>query len=61
MYKAFELRAYPNGEQSILFAKTFGCVSKVYNLMLGDKIKRYDQANETLRNIQAAALDSPRG
>jgi putative transposase len=49
MYKSFQFRAYPNKEQSVLFAKTFGCVRKVYNLMLEDKIKHYKETKETLR------------
>ena len=28
-------------EQQILFAKTFGCCRKIYNLMLADKIVCY--------------------
>ena len=39
--KAIKYRAYPTTEQIIMFAKTFGCCRKVYNLMLADKIKGY--------------------
>ena len=39
--KAIKYRAYPATEQSIMFAKTFGCCRKVYNLMLSDKIEGY--------------------
>ena len=39
--KAIKYRAYPTTEQSIMFAKTFGCCRKVYNLMLSDKIEEY--------------------
>ncbi len=39
--KAIKYRVYPTTEQSILFAKTFGCCRKVYNLMLSDKIEGY--------------------
>ena len=39
--KAIKYRLYPTEEQSVLFAKTFGCCRKVYNLMLDDKIKNY--------------------
>ncbi|MEE1411866.1 MAG: RNA-guided endonuclease TnpB family protein [Bulleidia sp.] len=39
--KAIKYRAYPTTEQSIKFAKTFGCCRKVYNLMLSDKIESY--------------------
>lgn len=40
--KAIKYRAYPTTEQSIMFAKTFGCCRKVYNLMLSDKIEAYN-------------------
>ncbi len=39
--KAIKYRLYPSGEQAILFAKTFGCCRKVYNLMLSDHIESY--------------------
>lgn len=41
MNKAIKYRVYPTTEQRILFAKTFGCCRKVYNLMLSDKIEGY--------------------
>ena len=41
MNKAIKYRLYPTTEQSIMFAKTFGCCRKVYNLMLSDKIESY--------------------
>ena len=39
--KAIKYRVYPTTEQSIMFAKTFGCCRKVYNLMLSDKVESY--------------------
>jgi putative transposase len=39
--KAIRYRLYPTTEQCVLFAKTFGCCRKVYNLMLSDKIDSY--------------------
>lgn len=39
--KAIKYRVYPTTEQSIMFAKTFGCCRKVYNLMLSEKIEGY--------------------
>lgn len=39
--KAMKYRLYPTTEQCIMFAKTFGCCRKVYNLMLADKIESY--------------------
>ncbi|AMC93813.1 transposase [Erysipelothrix larvae] len=40
------LKIYPNQEQIIFFAKTFGCVRKTYNLMLEERL----QMNEDYRN-----------
>lgn len=41
--KAYKFRIYPNDEQAVLFAKTFGCVRLVYNHWLDRKIKQYEQ------------------
>lgn len=41
MNKAIKYRLYPTTEQAVMFAKTFGCCRKVYNLMLSDKIESY--------------------
>ncbi|MBQ6737834.1 MAG: helix-turn-helix domain-containing protein, partial [Synergistaceae bacterium] len=41
IYRAYKFRVYPNAEQKIMFAKTFGCVRFIYNRMLADKIKYY--------------------
>lgn len=44
--KAIKYRIYPTTEQSVMFAKTFGCCRKVYNLMLSDKIEGYKQTGK---------------
>lgn len=44
--RAIKYRAYPTTEQSIKFAKTFGCCRKVYNLMLSDKIESYKSTDK---------------
>ena len=41
--KAYKFRLYPTEEQEIFFAKSFGCVRKVYNLMLDERTKAYQQ------------------
>ena len=41
--KAYKFRIYPTEEQEIFFAKSFGCVRKVYNLMLDDRMKTYEE------------------
>lgn len=51
--KAYKFRIYPNAEQRILFAKTFGCVRFIYNKMLADKIEHYNKTKEKLNNTPA--------
>ena len=53
MNKAIKYRVYPTTEQSIMFAKTFGCARKIYNLMLADKIAGY-QANGKIPMVTPA-------
>lgn len=51
--KAFRYRIYPTLEQEVLFAKTFGCCRKVYNLMLADKINSYERTGSFGRQTPA--------
>ena len=51
--KAYKYRLYPNKEQEILLAKTFGCVRFIYNKMLSDKIEYYKETKEKLNNTPA--------
>lgn len=48
MNKAFKFRIYPNKEQQVLFAKTFGCARLVYNHYLKEKIDAYQDRHESL-------------
>lgn len=40
---AYKYRLYPNAEQQVLFAKTFGCCRKIWNLMLADRNEAYQK------------------
>jgi len=51
--RAYKFRIYPNAEQEIHLAKTFGSVRFIYNRMLADKIAHYKQTNEKLNNTPA--------
>lgn len=53
MLKAYKFRLYPNKEQEIYFAKTFGCVRFIYNHMLSDKIEHYKKTKQKLNNTPA--------
>ena len=46
--RAYKFRIYPNDEQKILFAKTFGCVRLVYNYWLNRKIRQYEEDKTTV-------------
>lgn len=48
--KAYKFRLYPNQEQKKFFTKTFGCSRAIWNMMLADKIKHYENTKETLYN-----------
>lgn len=52
--KAFKFRMYPNAEQKVLFAKTFGCVRLVYNYWLDRRIKQYEQDKTTVSYVACA-------
>jgi putative transposase len=48
MLKAFKYRLYPNDEQKIQIAKTFGSCRFVYNHYLGKKIDLYKSENKSI-------------
>ena len=50
---AYKYRLYPTALQRELLAKTFGCCRKVYNLMLADKIRHYQETGEMLQTTPA--------
>ncbi|KGO15584.1 transposase [Clostridium botulinum] len=43
MLKTYKYRMYPNREQKLYFVKTFGCTRFIYNKMLADRIKSYEE------------------
>ncbi|HID0767928.1 TPA: IS200/IS605 family element RNA-guided endonuclease TnpB [Clostridium botulinum] len=43
MLKAYKYRLYPNNEQKEYFSKCFGCTRFIYNKMLADRIKSYEE------------------
>ena len=56
MEKAFKYCIYPNREQRILLAKTFGCTRFVYNHYLAKRRDAYEKDEITL-NYSACAKD----
>ena len=53
MLKAYKYRLYPTQEQKEYFAKCFGCSRFIYNKMLEDKIKYYEETKKMLNNTPA--------
>ena len=53
MNKAIKYRLYPSAEQSVIFAKTFGCCRKIWNLMLADKIACYEETKSFAKQTSA--------
>ena len=53
MNKAFKFRIYPNTEQQIVIAKTFGCVRFIYNRMLAERMEHYKETGKSLNNTPA--------
>lgn len=51
--KAYKVRLYPNDEQQVFFAKSFGCTRFIWNKMLSDKIDYYEATKTTLNNTPA--------
>ena len=49
--KAYKFRLYPNAEQQMMFAKTFGCARFVYNKMLAEKISWIVEDEEAPRAV----------
>lgn len=48
MERAYKFRIYPNKQQQVLIAKTFGCCRFVYNHYLEKRIELYKTNQETL-------------
>ena len=55
--KTYKFRLYPNLEQRIFFAKTFGCSRFIWNQMLADRIAHYEETGESLKNTPAQYKD----
>ena len=51
--KAYKFRLYPNKQQQELINMTFGCTRYVFNRILGDAIKYYEENKKTKINTPA--------
>lgn len=55
MEKAYKFRIYPNKQQQVLIAKTFGCCRFVYNYYLDKRIELYKSNQENLTYNKCSA------
>ena len=55
---SIKYRLYPDEEQKVYFAKTFGCCRKIYNLILADKISLYKATKTFGRHTPAMYKDT---
>lgn len=51
MLKAYKYRIYPNKEQMVLMAKTFGCCRFVYNQTLAYRKKMYEEEKQSMSRV----------
>ena len=51
MLKAYKYRIYPNTEQKIQIAKTFGCCRFVYNQTLAYRKEAYEKEKKSVSKI----------
>jgi putative transposase len=49
MNKVYKFRLYPNKEQQVLLAKTFGCTRFIWNQMLNEKQEYYKKEKKSIR------------
>jgi len=57
--RAYKYRIYPNKEQRIYLAKTFGCTRLVYNLMLSDRIDTYNKYKDDKEKLKKQKHPTP--
>ena len=59
MLKAFKFRLYPNEEQRIYLAKTFGCTRFIYNQMLAEKMFIYEKYKDNKEELKKQKQPTP--
>jgi putative transposase len=57
--KAFKFCLLPNKEQSVLLAKTFGCVRFVYNTMLAERKETYGKFKDDKQMLKRKKFPTP--
>lgn len=59
MLRAYKYRIYPNKEQQVYLAKTFGCTRLVYNLMLAERIDTYNKYKDNKEELKKQKHPTP--
>lgn len=59
MLRAYKYRIYPNKEQRMYLAKTFGCTRLIYNLMLSDRIDIYNNYKDDKEALKKQRYKTP--
>ena len=60
MNRGFKFKIYPTSEQEVLILKTFGCARWIWNQMLSDRIKAYEESGVSLKtNPSSYKQDNP--
>ena len=59
MLKGYKYRIYPNKEQQVYLAKTFGCTRLVYNLMLAERISIYNKYKDNKEALKKQKYPTP--
>lgn len=57
--KAFQFRLLPNKEQTVLLAKTFGCVRLVYNKILAERKEMYAEFKNDKATLKKQKFPTP--
>ena len=59
MLRAYKYRLYPDKEQRLYLAKTFGCTRLIYNLMLADRIDIYNKYKDDKEKLKKQKYPTP--
>lgn len=59
MLKAYKYRLYPNKDQRLYLAKTFGCTRLIYNLMLSERIETYNKYKDDKEELKKQKHPTP--
>ena len=59
MLKAYKYRLYPNKDQRLYLAKTFGCTRLIYNLMLSERIETYNKYKDDKEELKKQKYPTP--